>query len=407
MKSINKQFSTKDIILSIFIIIVSSALSGGVSGYFASHYNDKVNDNSFSNFYISSTTKKNATNTSTVTDLTDFVTTTRVKLLDIDNQSAIQTNLPDQFVEQNSSVGILYNTTLKQGGWNLLKKQEVQRVLAVTSDGWFISVNTDLDSKKLSKNRILYNHRLYQLKNVYLDKATNILFIKTEAKNLKPISFANLETPVTGLTLLLEKNPHAFNIAYLSSSRTSDYPVSKSSDKAEHYFMIQAQIEDAEVGAPIWDLNASLFGLAIPAKKQNYIQAIPGSVIASSLQGLINNQKIKHAKLGVYTINLGVNNFFIDHQEYQNFPKKGAYITNLNSKQSAIIKDSPAEKAGLQKDDVILAIDHDIIDNNNNLSDIIIQYKAGSKVDVRIWRQNKELVIPITLGEQITNIKLF
>jgi len=37
------------------------------------------------------------------------------------------------------------------------------------------------------------------------------------------------------------------------------------------------------------------------------------------------------------------------------------------------------------------------------LSDIIMQYRPGSTVNMRVWRAGEELEVPVTLGAQTTS----
>ena len=72
--------------------------------------------------------------------------------------------------------------------------------------------------------------------------------------------------------------------------------------------------------------------------------------------------------------------------------KEGALITNVT-------KNSPAEKAGLQKNDIIYKIENKEINKSADLSKVIRSMKAGDKVKVYFLRDGKKKDEKIKLGE--------
>ncbi|MCK5075467.1 MAG: PDZ domain-containing protein, partial [Calditrichia bacterium] len=70
----------------------------------------------------------------------------------------------------------------------------------------------------------------------------------------------------------------------------------------------------------------------------------------------------------------------------------GAVITQVQD-------DSPAEKAGIKNDDIVIAVDGDKIENANDLTTKIGMRKPDSKVKLTIIRDGKKKHISVTLGE--------
>ena len=76
----------------------------------------------------------------------------------------------------------------------------------------------------------------------------------------------------------------------------------------------------------------------------------------------------------------------------------------------SVIKNSPAEKAGLQKDDVIYKINDSKIEKPSSLSDIIRAMKPGDKAKVYFLRNGKKKDEKITLAEnkmQMSTTRVF
>ena len=63
-------------------------------------------------------------------------------------------------------------------------------------------------------------------------------------------------------------------------------------------------------------------------------------------------------------------------------------------------KNSPAQKAGLQRGDIITSCDGQDIADNADLAELVAQRKAGSEMTCTVLRRNKKQSVSITLGEQ-------
>ena len=66
----------------------------------------------------------------------------------------------------------------------------------------------------------------------------------------------------------------------------------------------------------------------------------------------------------------------------------------------AVIPGEPAEKAGIQAGDVVLAIDGKAVENSSELLRIVADQKPGTTVKLTIWRAGKEQVVRVKLGER-------
>jgi S1-C subfamily serine protease len=71
-----------------------------------------------------------------------------------------------------------------------------------------------------------------------------------------------------------------------------------------------------------------------------------------------------------------------------------------NCKITAIVKESPAEKAGLKEDDVIVAFDGKKIGPADDLFDVIRKKKPGDEVTVEVQRGDETKSIKVTLAKR-------
>ena len=106
--------------------------------------------------------------------------------------------------------------------------------------------------------------------------------------------------------------------------------------------------------------------------------------------------KIRYAFLGVRYV-------IINQQirEEKNLPVSyGALLIKGPEGEPAILSGSPAEKAGLQEGDIILEFGGIRVDTNHLLADLILKRRVGEEVNLKILRDEKEMIIRVTLEER-------
>lgn len=104
-------------------------------------------------------------------------------------------------------------------------------------------------------------------------------------------------------------------------------------------------------------------------------------------------------KPGAY---LGVTHVIItfETQKTKNLPiNYGALVISDTSFESAVIPNSPAEKAGIQDGDIILSINGQHINQTNQLTKLLDSYCAGDRVILRILSKGIKKEVSVVLGE--------
>jgi hypothetical protein len=93
------------------------------------------------------------------------------------------------------------------------------------------------------------------------------------------------------------------------------------------------------------------------------------------------------AWMGVYTESINYKN-----AESSDLPVDyGALVTE-------VVTDSPADKAGLKENDIIIAFQGNKITDSDELSDAVAKAHAGDNIDLKIYRDGKPMNLSITLG---------
>ena len=74
---------------------------------------------------------------------------------------------------------------------------------------------------------------------------------------------------------------------------------------------------------------------------------------------------------------------------------RGQSITDF-----AVVPGSPADKAGIVENDIILEINGTKIDDTHQLSDQIAKFNVGDTISLKIWSKGQEKNVQVTLEER-------
>ena len=169
------------------------------------------------------------------------------------------------------------------------------------------------------------------------------------------------------------------------------------SEDLTNLIQTDAAINQGNSGGPLVNLSGEVIGIntAITSSStgQSLGFSIPINDIKNQITSVLEKGKIERPYLGVryraiddrfaYVYNLPV--------------KSGAYIPPSDGGSSSIIKDSPADKAGLREKDIIAKIDDQELNDKNDLVTILGKYKVGDVVKLTVLRDGKEQILSVKL----------
>jgi len=174
-------------------------------------------------------------------------------------------------------------------------------------------------------------------------------------------------------------------------------------ESLENLFQTDTAINPGNSGGPLVNLNGEVIGIntaVAGGDAQNIGFAIPINDVTGLIDTVKQAGKLQRPYLGV--IYIPITNDVAE--QYSLSVKRGAYIAPPGIiGANPIVKDGPAEKAGLKAGDIILKIDGKNIDQTNSLSALVNKHKVGDKVTLTTLRDGKEQTLDVTLGAAPTN----
>ena len=155
------------------------------------------------------------------------------------------------------------------------------------------------------------------------------------------------------------------------------------------YLQTDAAINRGNSGGPLLNLKGEVLGIntLIRADGQNIGFAVPISEVTRVLKYLRSGQPVSRGYLGIQLTQLN-----------------GAFQDALGAQQGAVIssveRGAPADKAGLQRLDVITGVEGQPISSPDELVAAISNRRAGEVVKLQILRDGKAQTIAVKLGDR-------
>lgn len=166
----------------------------------------------------------------------------------------------------------------------------------------------------------------------------------------------------------------------------------------EGVIQTSAAINPGNSGGPLLNLKGEVIGInvATVSGAQNVGFAIPINHAKKAIESVQKSGKITTPYIGV--------RYTMISEELAKKEKLGVDYGALvrgNSDGPAVIKKSPADKAGIKAEDIILEIDGKKVEDGNSLSSLTQKYNVGDTVSLKILRDGKEMEMKVVLEERL------
>ena len=255
----------------------------------------------------------------------------------------------------------------------------------------------------------LADGRVYDAETTGTDPATDLAVIqlKNAPDNLTVAQLGDSDKLATGQDVMAIGNPLGLSSTVTTGIISAlDRPVVNSQNEDgsggsavyTNAIQIDAAINPGNSGGPLFDEKGRVIGITSSIATMSRSGggeggsgsigigfAIPVKLADKVAKQLIKSGTATHAYLGVSLDTAGAT---ADGEK-----RAGAKITSVEG-------GSPADKAGLKKDDVVIAIDGKTTAQGSALTGYVRQYSANDKVKLTIIRDSKKQDIDVTLAER-------
>ncbi|NOX21335.1 MAG: DegQ family serine endoprotease, partial [Nitrospirae bacterium] len=262
----------------------------------------------------------------------------------------------------------------------------------VTSDGYILTNNHVIKDADEIKVR-LYDRRVFDGKVIGTDPKTDLAVIKIDATDLPAIKIGDSDRLKVGEVVIAIGNPfglsHTITMGIVSAKGRSHVGITDYED----FIQTDAAINPGNSGGALVNYKGELVGIntAIFSTSGGYMGigfAIPSNMAKAVMNSIISYGKVIRGWLGVTIQDLTpelAKHFDIKETE-------GSLVTD-------VVKDSPADRAGFRRGDLIVEFDGKPVKDSTSLRNMVANTPPGKKVLVKVIREGEEKILSVVLGE--------
>ncbi len=263
----------------------------------------------------------------------------------------------------------------------------------ISSDGYIVTNNhvikgaTDLEIT-------LNNKQKYKATLVGTDSKSDIALLKIDATDLPYITFGDSDSIKVGEWVLAVGNPYN-----LTSTVTAGIVSAKARDlagnmKHDSFIQTDAAVNPGNSGGALVNTRGELIGIntAISSKTGAFVGysfAVPSNIARKVVEDILEYGNVQHAILGVKGAELNGTSA----KELHVSTSEGFYVTNVE-------KNSGADAAGIQKEDIIVKIDDVNITSFSDLTGYISTKEPNDVVVVKVLRNGNTLTFQVRLDKK-------
>ncbi len=268
----------------------------------------------------------------------------------------------------------------------------------ITTDGYILT-NYHVISGYDSVTVATYDQETYDAKVIGYDESNDIAVIKIEAENLTPVTLGDSSSLRVGDMVYAIGNPLGELTFSLTSGIVSALSRNIQTQSGTSMSLIQTDcaINSGNSGGALFNTSGEVIGITNAkysasgssgeAEIDNIGFAIPVNSVKRIVTSIIENGYVLKPYIGIAVTPLS---------------EDAANITGIKS--GAVVQDvtedAPADKAGIQKNDVIVKVDDDTIKDSNDLVQVIANSDPGDVLTFYIYRQGKEIELEIEVGSK-------
>jgi len=236
----------------------------------------------------------------------------------------------------------------------------------------------------------------YKATIIGADPLSDIAVLQIDSKEkFIPVNFGDSDKARIGDWVIAIGNPFGLGGTVTSgiiSARNRSIGLSRYED----YIQTDASINSGNSGGPLFDMKGDVIGINTAILGKGGSIGIGFSIPSNSAKKVVSQLvEFGETKRGWLGVRIQVVSKEIADVEKLEEPR-GALVASVAEK-------SPSDKAGIEAGDIILEFNGTKINEMKELPKIVAQTEVGKTVEVKIWRNKKEITKKIKLGRLETS----
>jgi serine protease Do len=267
----------------------------------------------------------------------------------------------------------------------------------VSPDGYIITNNHVVDQADEINVTLADGKTELKAKKVGSDEGSDIAVIKVEAKDLRPITFADSDKIKVGDIVLAVGNPFALRQTVTKGIISATGRNQTGLSEFGNFIQTDASINPGNSGGALVDalgrlvgINSAIFSQTGGAMGIGF--AVPSNQARTVMESLLKFGKVQRGFLGIQMQEL-------DDKLANEFkaPNKDAILV------AEVVPGGGAAKAGIKSGDVIVELDGHATDDIPAFRNAIANMMPGSKVELKVYRNGEPKMFSVTLAERASS----
>lgn len=276
----------------------------------------------------------------------------------------------------------------------------------VSADGLIVTNKHVVADQQAEYTVILNDGSEHLAKVLARDPSNDIAVIKIDGSDFPVLSLGDSDSIRVGETILVIGNPlgefeNSVSRGIISGVKRNLDAASGFGD-SEHLsniIQVDAAINPGNSGGPLIDLAGSVIGInvAMAQGAENIGFALPINQVKHIVEQVRTTGKLSFPYLGVRSITLtdALKQKTGLSYNYGALVVRGDTVTDF-----AVVPGSPADKAGIVENDIILKIDGKQVDTDHSLVYYMGQYSVGDEITITLWHKGETKDIKVKLEER-------
>ena len=267
----------------------------------------------------------------------------------------------------------------------------------VGNDGLIVTNKHVVADNQASYKIITKDNKEYPVEKIYRDPVNDLAILKIEGSGFKPLLLgdsSNLKVGQFAIAIgtALGEFRHTVTtgvISGLGRGIQAGDPISGYVETLDNVIQTDAAINPGNSGGPLLNSSGEVIGVnvAVSQAGENIGFAIPINVVKESLENFKNTGSFERAFLGVRYKMISMDLAIL------NEVPEGAFVIE-------VIEGSSAEKAGIQRGDIITKLDgQKFSEEEDSLAKTIEKKRSGEKIKIEFWRDGEIKEIEVRLQE--------
>ena len=240
----------------------------------------------------------------------------------------------------------------------------------------------------------LENNKVYPAKLVGTDPATDIALIKIEAEDLPAIPMGDSDNLRLGEWVLAIGSPYDLRstiTAGIVSAKGRSMPNYDGQYRVESFIQTDAAVNPGNSGGALVNAAGELVGIntsiiSLTGSYAGYSFAVPVNIVSKVVDDFIEYGSVQRAMLGVSITDMNAQ--LADQAGTADID--GVYVAEVQ-------KDGAADRAGIQRGDVIREINLSTVHNSAGLQEQLSRLRPGEKAVVTVLREGRQHEIIVSL----------